>query len=130
MSSNRRQWYRWFPGKYLSDPRIGALSCMADLVCRRMIDAIAVSSDRSITSDINELYKMVGVNLGYSEFVSVINELQYPGFSVFRELPNKRLTLDLFEVDVRYESDRRRPTDLAAKKTSTFASDRWLGGRS
>ncbi|MDY0096219.1 MAG: HNH endonuclease [Candidatus Vecturithrix sp.] len=108
----------------MTDPRIKALSCIGELICRRMLDQIALSDDLSITCSTDKLHRKIFPSISLDEFEKEFNYIQYPGFEIFTKLPNGRLQSDLFEIDVSSENGRRlRSPDWAIKRFQAFLFD-------
>lgn len=126
MSSHRRPWFKWYPKEFMLDARIMSLSADAELLCRRMIDLMALSSDYTITGDIFTLNALTWPDMPPDDFGRLYESIQHPGFSVFTELPNGRLTNNIFQIETAFDGPRRSfPIDWREKREATFCFDNY-----
>lgn len=95
MSSERRPWYKWFPGRFHIDNKVQMLPEMAKYVYRDVLDLMWESTDTRIPNDINLLYECIGgrianalrpynVCFAFDEFKHLWERIQYPGYELFK----------------------------------------------
>lgn len=91
---------KWYPIEYNSDPKVQALSPIADLVYRRLMDLIWQSDECRFPMVYIKLYRAVGRGLTQDEFSEAWLELQHDGFEAIsvsndgRWISHDRLTAE------------------------------------
>lgn len=84
MSSGCRPWYKWWPKDFQSDEKVRALSPMAELIYRRVLDTMWESSECRLPNDIRFLHRVAAKELSFEEFKDLWTEIQYPGFEILK----------------------------------------------
>lgn len=95
LSSDRRPWYKWFPGQFHIDDKVQMLPEIAKYVYRDILDLMWQSNDTRIPNDINLLYDCIGeriakalrpycVTFAFEQFEALWHRIQYPGFELFK----------------------------------------------
>jgi len=97
MSSKCRPWYRWYPKDFIGDEKVRALSPMAELMYRRMLDASWESSTCKLPDDIEYLNRLLGKGISSSEFKKAWHEIQYPGREILESFNGEVWSKRLFE---------------------------------
>lgn len=84
MSSSRRPWYPWYPKDFVVDEKVQGLSAHAELVYRRALDVMWQASATRLLHHLPKLCLQLGKGLTQQEFESAWNEIQHPGFELFK----------------------------------------------
>jgi len=122
MSSTCRPWYKWFPKDFMADEKVRALSPLAELVYRRILDALWESSECRLPNDIRFLHRVSCKDISYEQFIEVWNEVQYPGFEILKNTEkfvwSKRLKVQFVECVERSEKARKSALAMHSKKAN------------
>ena len=84
MSSDRRPWYKWYPKDFVVDEKVQALSPLAELLYRRALDVMWQANDNQLPNVCFKLANQIGKGLSEDEFKKSWDEIQYPGFELFK----------------------------------------------
>lgn len=84
MSSNRRPWYPWYPKDFVVDEKVQGLSPIAELVYRRALDVMWQANALQLPNHLLKLCNQLGKGLPEKSFKDAWNEIQFPGFELFK----------------------------------------------
>jgi len=84
MSSEKRPWYKWYPKDFNTDEKVQSLSPMSELIYRRLLDVMWQSNRCLLLNVCLRLANTAGKGLPYEEFEKCWQEIQTPGFELFK----------------------------------------------
>lgn len=88
MSAKRRPWYQWWPQQFSNDEKTRCLSPIAELIYRRTLDVMWEANDGHLPSNCFKIANAVGKGLTDEQFNSAWDEIQSPGFELFKITKN------------------------------------------
>jgi hypothetical protein len=108
---SRTPWYRWFPSDFGGSIKVKAMSDLAELVYRRLLDALWESKDCLLPEDLPFLHNVLLPKRPFSEFEAVWSELTRPGFEVITRpvegmISNRRISCELEDTRALIEKKR------------------------
>jgi hypothetical protein len=127
----RTPWYRWFPSDFGGSIKVKAMSDLAELVYRRLLDALWESKDCLLPEDLPFLHNVLLPRRPFSEFEAVWSELTRPGFEVITRpaegmISNRRILLELEDTRAMIEQKKaagRRSAELRAERAAKAAAE-------
>ena len=84
MSSICRPWFKWYPKDFVADEKVRALSPLAELVYRRILDIQWETSECRLPNDIDYLFRVTGKGISREDFEAAWGEIQYPDFEILK----------------------------------------------
>lgn len=97
---SRTPWYRWFPSDFSGSIKVKAMSDMAELVYRRLLDALWESEECMLPEDLPFLHNVLLPKGSFDEFKAAWAEITRPGFEAITRpvegmVSNRRIRAEL-----------------------------------